>query len=59
MKSGYGRRNHLALSGTHGGKHVFPSEIFVAILISWTPKSLQVVTATMKLEDTCSLEGKL
>ena len=30
------------------------SEIF-----SWAPKSLQVVTAAMKLKDTCSLEEKL
>ena len=28
-------------------------------LFSWTPKSLQVVTAAMKLKDTCSLEEKL
>ena len=26
---------------------------------SWAPKSLQTVTAAMKLEDVCSLEGKL
>ena len=25
----------------------------------WTPKSLQMVTAAMKLKDACSLEGKL
>ena len=25
----------------------------------WTPKSLQMVTATMKFKDTCSLENKL
>ena len=25
----------------------------------WTPKSLQMVTAAMKLKDTCSLEEKL
>ena len=25
----------------------------------WTPKSLQVVTAAMKLKDSCSLEEKL
>ena len=29
------------------------------ILFSWAPKSLQTVTIAMKLEDTCSLEGKL
>ena len=32
----------------------------VADFIFWgAPKSLQVVTAAMKLKDTCSLEGKL
>ena len=29
------------------------------ILFSWAPKSLWMVTAVMKLKDTCSLEGKL
>ena len=28
------------------------------ILFSWDPKSLQIVTAAMKLKDTCSLEDK-
>ena len=28
-------------------------------LFSWTPKSLQVVTAAVKLKDACSLEEKL
>ena len=28
-------------------------------LIFWAPKSLQMVTAAMKLKDACSLEGKL
>ena len=27
--------------------------------IFWAPKSLQIVTAAMKLKDTCSLEEKL
>ena len=31
----------------------------VADLFSWAPKSLQKVTATMKLKDACSLEEKL
>ena len=31
----------------------------VADFIFWSPKSLQMVTATMKLKDTYSLEGKL
>ena len=28
-------------------------------LFSWAPKSLQIVTAAMKLKDTCFLEEKL
>ena len=31
----------------------------VKTLFSWAPKSLQMVTADMKLKDTCSLEEKL
>ena len=32
---------------------------FIIIIIFWNPKSLQMVTAVMKLIDTYSLEGKL
>ena len=31
----------------------------VTEFIFWAPKSLQMVTAAMKLKDTCSLEGKV
>ena len=31
----------------------------VTDLFSWAPKSLQMVTAAMKLKHACSLEGKL
>ena len=31
----------------------------VTDLFSWAPKSLQMVTATIKLKDACCLEGKL
>ena len=31
----------------------------VTDLIFWAPKSEQIVTAAMKLKDSCSLEGKL
>ena len=31
----------------------------VADFVFWAPKSLQMVTAAMKLKDACSLEGKL
>ena len=30
----------------------------VSVFIFWAPKSLQMVTAAMKLKDVCSLEGK-
>ena len=33
--------------------------VFIWTLFSWAPKSLQMVTAAMKLKDTCSLEEKL
>ena len=32
---------------------------FFFFLIFWAPKSLQMVTAAMKLKDACLLEGKL
>ena len=31
----------------------------VADFIFWAPKSLEMVTAAVKLKDACSLEGKL
>ena len=31
----------------------------VTDFIFWAPKSLQMVTAAMKLKDACSMEGKL
>ena len=31
----------------------------VTDFIFWAPKSLQIVTAAVKLKDACSLEGKL
>ena len=31
----------------------------VTDFLSWAPKSLQMVTAAMKLKDACSLEEKL
>ena len=37
----------------------FPSIGDWQILFSWAPKSLQMVTAAMKLKDACSLKEKL
>ena len=34
-------------------------EAVTGFFSSWAPKSLWMVTAAMKLKDTCSLEGKL
>ena len=34
-------------------------ETVTDFLFSWAPKSLKMVTAAMKLKDTCSLEEKL
>ena len=39
------------ISARHIGKDIF--------LFSWAPKSLQTVSAVMKLKDACSLEEKL
>ena len=34
-------------------------ETVETVLFFWAPESLQMVTAAMKLKDTCSLEEKL
>ena len=34
-------------------------EKYETVTFSWAPKSVQIVTAAMKLKNTCSLEGKL
>ena len=34
-------------------------ETVTDFIFSWAPKSLQMVTAAMKLKDACSLEEKL
>ena len=41
--------NRMGKNGSSGRFFFFP----------WAPKSLQMVTADMKLKDTCSLEEKL
>ena len=48
---------HLSLS--FHGKQMRKQWKECETLFSWTPKSLQVVTAAMKLKDACSLEEKL
>ena len=34
-------------------------DFIIIIIFFWSPKSLQMVTAAMKLKDACSLEEKL
>ena len=45
----------ITLWQIHGGNNGNSDRL----LLSWTPKSLQMVTAAMKLKDACSLEEKL
>ena len=42
-----------------GGSDLAREKWLPRILFSWAPKSLQTVTAAMKLKDACSLEGSL
>ena len=39
--------------------HIDMETMETVTLFSWVPKSLQMVTAAMKLKDACSLEEKL
>ena len=41
------------------GRGIFVTKGDPINLFFWAPKSLQMVTAAMKLKDACSLEGKL
>ena len=46
---------HIASWQVDGGKNGNSERLYYF----WAPKSLQMVTAAMKLKDTCSLEEKL
>ena len=54
---------HSVLDTVHGVLAVRMLEWFTIpssrFYFSWAPESLQMVTASMKLKDACSLEGKL
>ena len=47
------------MASLHGKQMGKKMEIVTRLLFSWAPKSLQMVTAAMKLKDAYSLEGKL
>ena len=49
------KTERLAIDGKQMGKQWKEWQT----LLSWAPKSLQIVTAAMKLKDACSLEEKL
>ena len=49
-------KRHLLL-GKKATIHL--DRVFKSSVFSWAPKSLPMVTAAMKLKDTCSLEEKL
>ena len=42
-----------------GGSVLATAKWLPRVLFPWAPKSLQTVTAAMKLKDACSLEGRL
>ena len=47
------------ITASHHGKYMGKQWKQCQTLFSWAPKSLQMVTAGIKLKDTCSLEEKL
>ena len=47
------------LSSSHSRAGEADVIVSFRFLFSWAPKSLQMVTSTMKLKDACSLEEKL
>ena len=49
----------MAFSPITSGKIDRETMETVTDFITWAPKSLQIVTAAMKLKDACSLEEKL
>ena len=56
------KKNKIMASGPITSWCIFIEGVKVEarqVLFSWAPKSLQMVTAAMKLKDTCSLEERL
>ena len=49
----------IMVSGPITSWQIDRETIETEILLSWAPKSLQMVTAAMKLKDACSLKEKL
>ena len=56
-----GLKLNIQKTSDHGiwSHHFMANRWGDSVWLSWAPKSLQMVTAAMKLKDTCSLEEKL
>ena len=53
------QKTKIMASGPITSWHIDGETMETVTLFFWAPKSLQMVTAAMKLKDTCSLEEKL
>ena len=53
------QKNKIMASGPITSWQIDGETMETETLFFWTPKSLQIVTAPMKLKDSCSLEEKL
>ena len=53
------QKNQIMASGPITSQKIDGETMETVTDFSWAPKSQQMVTAAMKLKDTCSLEGKL
>ena len=53
------QKTKIMASGPITSWHIDGETMKIDTLFFWTPKSLQMVTAAMKLKDAYSLEGKL
>ena len=53
------QKTKIMVSGPIISRQIDEEIVEAVTLYSWAPKSLQMVTAAMKLKDTCSLEEKL
>ena len=53
------QKTKIMASGSITSQQIDAETVETVTLFWGAPKSLQMVTAAMKLKDTCSLEGKL
>ena len=60
LKTQHSKKNKIMASGPITSWQIDGETMeTVTTLFSWAPKSLQIVTAAMKLKDTCSLETSI